>query len=272
MRQKAWIRPAVAGLAALVMLAGTASCAKKATEGADGGPKLAKAGSLTVCTQLPFEPFESKDASGKIVGLDVDYVGLVAKKLNLKLELLDVPFEGIKSGQDLKTGKCDLAAAGISISPERQRVMDFSTPYFNATQALLVLPDAPYTTLASLRGKRIGAQSGTVGLDYLNKNAKANGYTPVSYRDIAAQTQSLLTKQTDATVNDFPVLAQYVKKTPGKAKVAAQFDTGDKYGFAVAKGGNPKLLQTVNTVIAAAKKDGTEAAMLKKWMGAAAAS
>ena len=72
------------------------------------------------------------------VGFDVDIVDLVAAKLGVEQAIVDTPFEGIKSGQDLSTGKCDIAAAGMTITDERKKVILFSEPYFDATQALLV--------------------------------------------------------------------------------------------------------------------------------------
>src|SRR4029450_3514295 len=85
---------------------------------------------------LPYAPFQSKDASGKVVGFDVALIDLVAAKLSVTQAIVDTPFEGIKSGADLTSGKCDVAAAGMTITEERKKVLDFSDPYFDATQAL----------------------------------------------------------------------------------------------------------------------------------------
>ena len=87
---------------------------------------LVKSGVLTTCTHLPYAPFQSKDASGKVVGFDVALIDLVAEKLGVTQEIVDTPFEGIKSGADLNAGKCDVAAAGMTITEERKKVLDFS--------------------------------------------------------------------------------------------------------------------------------------------------
>ena len=250
-----------------------AGCAKKDTSGtsASGVPTIQK-DKLTVCTHLPYAPFQSKDASGKVVGFDVDLMDLVAKKIGVTQAITDTPFEGIKSGQDLKNGKCDIAAAGMTITPERQQVIDFSDPYFDATQAMLVKKGATYKDLASLKGKRVGAQAGTTGLDYMKKNAAANGYSIVEYKDLATEQQALATNQIVAAVNDLPVWTEYLKENPGKFEVSTQFDTGEQYGFGLKKGGNPKLLAVVNEVLATAKQDGTYAKLHEKWMGTAPAA
>jgi polar amino acid transport system substrate-binding protein len=260
-------RAGILAIAAALALTG-AGCAKKDTSGtsASGVPTIQQ-GKLTVCTHLPYAPFQSKDASGKVVGFDVDLMDLVAKKLGVTQAITDTPFEGIKSGQDLKNGKCDIAAAGMTITPERQQVIDFSDPYFDATQALLVKKGAPYDSLTSLKGKRVGGQAGTTGLDYLKKNAAANGYSIVEYKDLATEQQALATNQIVAAVNDLPVWTEYLKENPGKFEISKQFDTGEQYGFGLKKGGNPKLLAAVNEVLAEAKQDGTYDTLHQKWMG-----
>jgi polar amino acid transport system substrate-binding protein len=217
-----------------------------------GGVKLVAAGKLTTCTHLPYPPFQSSEGD-KVVGFDMDLIDLVAKKLGVTQTVVDTPFEGIKSGQDLNTGKCDIAAAGMTIKPERAKVIDFSVPYFNATQALLIRKGAGYTSLESLKGKKLGDQSGTVGKDYVT----SKGFAATDFEDLATLQQALATRQIDGAVNDLPVWTDYIKKNPGKFEVGAEFNTGDQYGFAVKKGGNPELLKTVNAVITAARADGT---------------
>jgi polar amino acid transport system substrate-binding protein len=255
----------------LVTVAGATACVKKDTGGTtDSGVKLVQSGKLLTCTHLPYPPFQSKDQSGKVVGFDVDIVDLAAKKLNVTQEIVDTPFEGIKSGQDLNTGKCDVAAAGMTITDARKQVLDFSDPYFDATQALAVPAGKPYKALADLAGKRLGVQGNTTGDEYVKQQVKDKGLTieVVSYKDLGSAQQALATGQIEAAVGDVPVWNDYVKNNPGKVVVVAGFDTGERYGFAVKKGGNPKLLQAVNDAIAEAKRDGTYDKIYEKWIGA----
>jgi polar amino acid transport system substrate-binding protein len=136
------LRAGVAGIGAVLLVSGCGSGSSSGTATASDGVKLVAAGKLTTCTHLPYAPFQSSDG-GKVVGFDIDMMDLVAKKLGVTQTVVDTPFEGIKSGQDLNTGKCDVAAAGMTIKRERAKVIDFSMPYFNATQALLVRKGAP---------------------------------------------------------------------------------------------------------------------------------
>jgi polar amino acid transport system substrate-binding protein len=232
---------------------------------ATGGVKLIKSGTLTTCTHLPYAPFQFEEG-GKTVGFDVDLIDLVAKKLGVTQAIVDTPFEGIKSGQDLNTGKCDIAAAGMTITDERKQVISFSEPYFDATQALLVKTGAGYASLADLKGKTVGVQSGTTGKDYVEAQSTAD-VKVIEFEDLATEQQGLATGQIDAAVNDLPVWLDYITKNPGKFEVGAEFDTGEQYGYGIKKGGNPKLVAAVNKVLDDAKADGTYDTLYEKWFG-----
>jgi polar amino acid transport system substrate-binding protein len=256
---------ALATAAALSLtLAGCAAGGDK-TEVA-GGAKIVKKGTLTVCTHLPYKPFQYNEG-GKVVGFDVDMMDLVAKKLDLEQSIFDTPFEGIESGQSLSTGKCDVAAAGMTITDARKKVLDFSEPYFDATQAMLVAKDSPIKGLDDLAGKKVGVQLGTTGADYVRANAPKTA-TIKEYEDLALLSAAVKSGQIDAGVNDNGVLYDYVKTNPD-TQVATEFDTGEQYGFAVAKGQNDALLKEIDDVIAESKKDGDYDAIYKKYFGEA---
>jgi polar amino acid transport system substrate-binding protein len=264
------VRLLAAAALALCLAASAAGCAKKETsQTTAGGVNLIRQGKIVTCTHLPYAPFQSKDASGKVVGFDVDMMDLVAQRLGVTQEIVDTPFEGIKSGQDLNAGKCDVAAAGMTITDARKQVLDFSDPYFDATQALLVATGKSYKSLAELNGKRVGVQAATTGEDYVKKQVGDQGLKVeiVSYRDLAAEQQALATGQVEGAVNDLPVWSEYIKENPGKFVVSTEFNTGEQYGFAVKKGANPQLVKTINEAFAAAKKDGTYDKIYEKWIG-----
>lgn len=220
---------------------------------------------LTVCTHLSYKPFQFTEGD-KVVGFDVDLLDVAAANLGVTQKIVDTPFEGIKSGDSTATGQCDAAAAAMSITPEREKVMVFSEPYFDANQALVVPEASTVTTLAELSGKRVGAQSGTTGLDYLNANKDANGYEIVEYQDFPSQSDALQTGQIDAGVNDIPVWNEAVKASSGSIKVVAQFDTGDKYGVGM-KLGADALKRVIDGSIEQAKADGRYNTMYEKWIG-----
>ncbi len=254
---------AVAALA----LAGCATDTE--TTQTESGANIVKEGNLTVCTHLPYEPFQYKE-SGEIVGFDVDLMDLVAKDLGLTQSIVNTPFETIETGQAMNTGKCDIAAAGMTITEERAEVMDFSDPYFDATQALLVKKGAGYDSLDALSGKTLGVQIGTTGEQYAKDNAPEDVELKV-FEDLALLTTAVKSGSIDAGINDNSVLYDYVDQNPD-TEVSTEFDTGEQYGFAVAKDKNDELLKSVNDVLASAKDDGTYDELFKKYFPNAPAS
>ncbi|MFH9862782.1 transporter substrate-binding domain-containing protein [Streptomyces sp. NPDC017202] len=240
---------------------------------AAGGVELVKAGQLTTCTHLPYPPFQS-EIDGKVQGFDVSLIDLVAKDLGVKQEILDTPFENFKTGAFLNSGECDLAAAGMTITEERKKNVDFSDPYFDATQAVLVAKDAGVNSLAEIKSKnvKLGAQAQTTGEDYVTKQ----GFDPVSFESSDAVLNGLRTGQVKAVVIDYPVVQGWLKdKANADAfKVVDNLNTGEQYGFTVKKG-NTKLAEAIDKAIADAKADGTYKKLYEQWIGsydAAAAS
>ena len=221
---------------------------------------------LTVCTSLPYSPFESDDGSGNIVGFDIDFMDWLAKDLGVQTKIIDAQFSGIQSGQAMQSGQCDIAAAGMTITPERSQSIQFSNPYYDASQTLLVLSDSGIKSIADLKGKKLGAQTGTTGLLYANAHADEFGYSVVEYEKISDETAALQAKQIDGAIHDLPALNDYAKQQNGKVAVVQNFDTGEQYGFGAAKG-NTALIKLANYVIAKSLSDGSYAASYKKWIG-----
>ncbi len=251
--------------AALSFLAlGLSGCSSSTTT-TESGANVIKEGKLSVCTQLPYQPFEFRKG-GEVVGFDMSMMDLVAKDQGLTVAVVQTPFEGIQSGQALNTGQCDIAAAGMTITDARAKVIDFSDAYFEATQALLVKTGGP-STLEALAGKKIAVQQGTTGEIYGKENAPKNAKIQV-FEDLGLLTTAVKTGQVDAAIQDNGPLLDFVKNNPD-TEVTAEFQTGEEYGFAVKKDGNDKLLASVNDVIAKAKSDGTYDKTYKQWFGSA---
>ncbi|OLR90968.1 ABC transporter substrate-binding protein [Actinokineospora bangkokensis] len=228
------------------------------------GVKLVKAGELNTCTNLPYPPFQFREGD-KVVGFDVDLVDLAAKKLGVTQTFVEIQFDSIKSGAALNSGRCDVAAAGMTITDERKQSLDFTRPYFDEVIALMVPKGSGVSSLDQLKGKRLGVQRGTTSLDY----ATEKGFTPTEYEDSAKQLLAFQSGQVDALLQDLPVVNDWLKRPELKDKfeISAQIKTGAQYGFAVKKGGNPELLKTLNDALDTAIKDGTWASTYERWMG-----
>ncbi|GAA4089019.1 transporter substrate-binding domain-containing protein [Streptomyces shaanxiensis] len=259
------ILAATTATAGLVLVAGCTSSddGGSGTKTAAGGVELVKAGQLTTCTHLPYPPFQS-EIGGKVQGFDVSLIDLVAKDLGVKQEILDTPFENFKTGAFLNSGECDLAAAGMTITEERKKNVDFSDPYFEATQAVLVDKKSGISSFADLEGKKVGAQAQTTGEDY----AKSKGLDPVSFESSDAVLNGLRTGQVQAVVIDYPVVQGWLKDKANAAafEVAEQVNTGEQYGVTVKKG-NDKLREAINKAINDAKADGTYKKLYEQWIG-----
>jgi polar amino acid transport system substrate-binding protein len=269
---------ALAAGAAAAALALVAGCTSSGDGGsgsttAAGGVHLVKAGQLTTCTHLPYPPFQS-EIDGKVQGFDVSLIDLVAKDLGVKQTFVDTPFENFKTGAFLNSGRCDLAAAGMTITPERKKYVDFSDPYFNATQAVLVDKKSGLTSLADVKTKKkkLGTQAQTTGEDYAHRK----GFDSTSFESSDALLNGLRTGQVQAVIIDYPVVQGWLKDKANAAafKMVDNLSTGEQYGFTVKKG-NTKLLAAINKAIAGAKADGTYKKLYEQWIGpydAAAAS
>lgn len=258
--------PAVVSVAVLTV--GLAACGgggDSAAPAAEGGVELTNPGQLTWCTSLPYEPFEFQQGD-QVVGFEVDLVALIAERLNATPTVVVTAFEGIQSGTDLTVGTCDLAAAGMTITPTREENFDFSEPFFDATQALLVRADSGITTAEQLAGRNVGVQNGTTGADYAAANIP--GANLVTFEDLGLLTTAIQTGQVDAVIQDNGPLLSFATQNPEFA-VTTEFDTGEQYGMGV-RTGNTALLDVVNEVLATSRTDGTYDAAYEKWFGTAA--
>ncbi len=227
--------------------------------------KLIAPGKLTVCTSLPYPPFESADIDGNIVGFDMDLMDQIAKDLGVEKTVIDTDFTGIKSGQAMTSGICDIAAAAMTITPERKAVINFSDPYYDASQALLVLSSSSVTSLADLSGKKLGAQAGTTGQSYADKHAAEFGYTVVEFQNITDVEQAVQSNNVEAGIHDDGPLFDYVNQQAGAVKIAANFKTGEQYGFGAALT-NTALIAVANAMLKRTTADGTFKTIQDKWI------
>ncbi|MFV2120344.1 ABC transporter substrate-binding protein [Streptomyces sp. Act-28] len=254
----------VAVSAALLSAAGCSSGGEGPGEAAGGVPVVEK-GKLTTCTHLPYPPFQF-ERDGKVVGFDVALIDLVAKDLGVQQKILDTPFENFKTGAFLNSGECDLAAAGMTITEERRKNVDFSVPYFDATQAVLASRKSGVRTLAEVksRGLKLGAQAGTTG----ESHAESRGFDPVAFESSDAVLNGLRTGQVDAVVIDYPVVRGWLKDGADAAAfvLGENIETGEQYGFSVRKG-NDRLRAAIDRVIRDAKADGTYRRLHEEWIG-----
>lgn len=224
---------------------------------------LVSAGTLTVCSDTPYEPFEFEQ-DGEQVGYDMDLLRAIAEANDLGYEVKDLPFDGILGS--LAAGDCDVVGSAVTITDERAERVDFSDPYFDADQSLLVKDDNAdtYATLDDLAGRTIGVQSGTTGEAYADDNAP-EGATVQSFEDSDGLFGAIEAGQIDAILQDFPVNA-YRTTLDDSLTVTETIATGEQYGFAVAKD-NDGVLQMIDEGLADLRESGEFDEIFSRYFG-----
>ena len=149
----------IAAIAAAALMAVSAAGCSSTRSLSD----VKNSGKLMMSTNAEFEPFEYKDG-GEIVGIDIDISKKIAESLGVELEISDIAFDSLIPA--LQSGKADIVSAGMTADAERRESVDFSDPYFNASQAIIVAADSDITGPADLADKTVGVQLGTTGDQY----------------------------------------------------------------------------------------------------------
>ena len=225
---------------------------------------FAQAKEIVVATDTNFPPFEFKDPqTGKHTGFDVELWAAIADELGLEYELQPMDFNGIIPG--LQSGQLDVGIAGITIKPQRAKVIDFSDPYYDAGLLILVREDnQDIQGVDDLKGKVVATKTGTTSADFVKNNAQAENVKLFPNTD--AMFMELISGGADAVVFDSPVIANYMRKVgQGKAKVVGPLYQGQSYGIGFPKGSD--LVSRVNEALQTLRDNGTYAKLYKKWFG-----
>jgi polar amino acid transport system substrate-binding protein len=222
-----------------LMLAACGGAGGQRPAGAGAGPapgadgfRARTPGVLTVGTELPNPPFVLGDDLDHLTGgFEVDMVDEIAKRLELpKVEWVGFPFTKLVAGARCP---CDFAVNGVSILPDRQQRVDFSSPYFTANQGVLVRKGTTLTGMADARRLAFGVQEATSGAAYLDKILKPVR-PPKTFGSTTAAFMALRAGQVEAVMSDVPIVVDAAHRYPGLA-VAGQFKTDEQYGAVLAK-------------------------------------
>ena len=220
------------------------------------------AGKLTMSTNAAFPPYEMTTDSGDFEGIDIDVAAAIAEKLGLELQVDDMDFDAALLAA--QSGKSDMVMAGVTVTDERQKVMDFSDTYAEGIQSIIVPEDSDIASADDLAGKIIGTQRGTTGYiyctdDFGDENVMAydNGLTAV---------QALNNGQVDAVVIDNAPAKEFVAANPG-LKILDTAYAQEDYAIGVAKG-NTELLNAINGALEELQADGTLQSIVDKYIKA----
>lgn len=218
-----------------------------------------------VASDCNWPPMEYLDENKQPIGYSVEFIREVAKAAGIDVDVQNVAWDGIFGG--VATGKYDIVSSSTTITPERQKQFDFSDPYYEVVQAVVLPTGNEIKSLADLKGKKVGGQIGTTGIFVMRK--ADTGAELKEYDDVGLAFQDLVGGRLDAVICDDPVAMYYVNKKPdtaGKLNLSFKTDEPEYYGFTVAKG-RPDLVAKLNEGIKKVRESGKEAELLKKWMG-----
>ncbi|HEX3017747.1 MAG TPA: transporter substrate-binding domain-containing protein [Caproicibacter sp.] len=248
--------------------AGSAASEKSAASDSLKIPDSIKSsGKITMSTNAEFEPFEYKD-SDKIVGIDVDIANKIASKVGAKLSINDVAFDSLV--MELKSNKCDFVAAGMTVTDDRKANVDFSDPYFDATQSIIVLKGSAIKKRTDLNGKKVGVQQGTTGDTFCtNEDGKSDikvGSVQRFNKGADAVTDLVNGKLDAVVIDDFPA-QKFVSKNSAKLEKLSDALTVEHYAIAVKKG-NTDLLNIINGVLKDMKSSGDLDKLITKYKSA----
>lgn len=257
---------------ALVLALGISGCGTSAS----GGPAkkaesqkmtLVHKGKLTVVSDLANPPFDYMEGQTK-KGFEVELMQELAKKMGLECEYLNpMKFDSIiptiKQG-----GKADVSIGAITITDDRKKEIDFSTPYLDSNQSIVVKKGSAATTQDQLnaKGMQIAVQSGTTGESWAQENLPKATVVPLD--DIIQAMTGVQTGLYNACVADLPVTSYEIKQAYSDLQIpeGGEIPTGEQYGIVVSKK-NPGLTKAINKALKELKSDGTMDSLEKKWFG-----
>lgn len=243
----------MAMMACSLLLTGCGGEEKKAAD----TPKILRAG-----TEPAFAPFEfPQEGSKELTGFDVELVQALGQKLGYKVEMVSMGFDALIPA--LQAGNIDVAIAGMTITDERKKVVDFTDSYYTSGLMIMVRKDSNVKSIDDLKGKTIACQIGTTGE---NKSRSVEGATVKAFNTQDEAALELKNGGADAVIGDAPVIEYYMTKA-GKdfAKTVGEKMEAEPYGIALKK--DNKLTADLNKALAEMQKSGEYDKLYTKWFG-----
>ncbi len=218
--------------------------------------EVKKAGKITVATSPDFPPFESLEG-GKVVGIEVDIMNLIAAELGVELEIVEMDFDAVLLG--VQSAKYDCGMSGITANEERKQNMLFTIPYYNAAQVIVVKADSAIKGKADLAGKSVSVQTGTTA----EAGCADVGCTPQAFAANADAKEALKTGKVEAWVVDNLTAQQMVEEGDGLVILDEKM-TDEPYAFAFAFG-SEDLVEEINPILEKLIADGTIESIFAKY-------
>lgn len=228
-----------------------APAAEEAAEApaADGESK-----SFIIATDTVFAPFEFTDASNNFVGIDVDLLAAIAEDQGFTYELQSLGFDAALLA--VESGQADGVIAGMSITDERKEKFDFSDSYYDAGVTMAVAKGSEVASFDDLNGQKVAVKTGTNGAAFAKSIAEEYGFEVVEFADSPTMYQDVITGNTVACFEDYPVMAYNIQQGAGMEMPGDVNESQTPYGFAVKKGENAELLEMFQEGLKNIKENG----------------
>ena len=208
-------------------------------------------------------PWEFQNTKGETVGFEIDLMNEVGKRLGSKIEVVNIPFQGLFAA--VQSGQIDAAVSSITITKKRLESVGFAQPYYDSDQSLTVTAASGIKNLAGMAGKIVGVDTGSTGDIWATANMAAAKMKDIKkYEGLTPAMLDLAAGRIDGYVSDIPALLYYVKDKPQFA-VVERIKTTEQYSVMFAK--DAPLRDKVNAAISEMKKDGSLAKIHKAWFG-----
>ncbi len=219
---------------------------------------------LVIATDATFYPFEYIDEQNRIVGFDIDIAEYIAKELNRKLVIENMPFRALTGA--LNARQVDLVISGMTITEDRKARANFSVPYYNASQVIVIRADETrnISTPEDLADLNIAVQMGTTGA-FEAEAIKGDEYDPSikQFELVKATFQAVMEHKADAIIVD-QLVAEHYLQLMGGLKIIGEPFTNEQFGIAVRKD-DPGLLESINKALRKLKESGEYNRMFAKW-------
>ncbi len=249
-------------LAAIMLFAFAACGGNNATDGNVTDGNAAKDDNvLTMATNAEFPPYEYYQGD-EVVGIDAEVAALIADKLGMELQIVDIAFDSIVTG--VQGGKFDMGMAGLTVTPERLEKVDFSTSYATGVQVVIVKEDGAVQSLDDITGKMIGVQTTTTGDIYASEDFGEDFVT--RYDNGAAAVQALIAGKVDCVIIDNEPAKSYVAANEGLKILETSYAVED-YAICFAKE-NTELKDKVDAALKDLIADGSVQAVVNKYIPA----
>jgi glutamine transport system substrate-binding protein len=238
--------------------------ANETESGSDSEGSVEEKATYTVATDSNFVPFEFlNEETGEMDGFDIELMRALAEEAGFEVEFETLEFDGLIAG--MQTGKFPIGIAGITITEDRQKTIDFSDPYYDAGIIVVVQADNnEIKSIEDLKGKEVATRTGSTTYDYLTENYPEIEVVP--FPGIVEAYMEVRAGRVDAVVYDSPNAQYYVsKEADGNLKTVGDVLEAQQYGIAFEKGS--ELVDDVNKALAKFKEDGTYDDIYEKWFG-----